>query len=220
LGLGGLGPPNPNASPVAAAITAAAITTTAAATAAAAATAPAATTTAAASAPATTTAAPAPAPAAEAAAPTAPRAAPAGSEAAASTATPTAGGALSRFVHRQGTAVEIFAVQGIDGRLRFLITPDVHEAKTTGLPRHAVRHHLDAEGLDPRPLEGAADAVLGGMERQIPHVQSLAHLTRLTRARSPPAFLRDAPLDRAADRRRDGREEHETPPDQVGREEP
>ena len=173
-------PPSSGASPaIAAAIaTAAAAAATTAATAAATASAAAAATTTTATAAAAATTAAAAGGAAEAAATTT-TAAGGAAEAAATTTAPaaTAGSALARLVDGQGAAIEILAVQRIDGGLSLLIAGDVNEAEATRLARHSIGHDLDTERLDPCALERSAHAVLGGMECQIPHVQSLAHLT-------------------------------------------
>jgi hypothetical protein len=87
----------------------------------------------------------------------------------------TAAGALTRLVHGEGAAVEIFAMKSTDGGLRLLLSSDLDEAESAGLTGHAIRHHLDADRLDAGALEGAPDGVLRRVEGQVANIQSLCH---------------------------------------------
>jgi len=117
-----------------------------------------------------------------------------------------AGRALARFVHRQRATIQILAVQGFDGGMSRLIALDVNEAEAARLTGHPVGHDLDTDGLDARALERSAHAVLGGMECQVPHVQSLAHLTDSS-VHDPAQRSREMAPDRAAGRAHGSRSE-------------
>jgi hypothetical protein len=114
--------------------------------------------------------------ASEAAATAAAAAAAAAAKAAAAAAATAARCTLTRFVDGQVAPVEFLPVKRIDRRLRLRIPGDLDETEPAGLARHSIRHHLNADWLDPRSLERTTNAVLRRVEGQVSHVQSLAHL--------------------------------------------
>jgi hypothetical protein len=80
--------------------------------------------------------------------------------------------ARARFIHVQGAAVDILAVQLGNRAIGSRVVIHFHEAKATGLTGRTIGHETDAIDL-PVGGEHALDLLFGRVERQVSHVQSL-----------------------------------------------
>src|SRR6266568_5143381 len=95
-------------------------------------------------------------------------------------ATATAASARTLFarasdVDGEGAAVQLRAIQGVDGLLRLFGRAHRDEAEPTRFTRHAVHHQV---GLDDRPVrrEGVLEIVFGGVEGKISNKQFCTHV--------------------------------------------
>src|SRR5262249_32430907 len=92
-----------------------------------------------------------------------------------SAAAPTAAVGLGPgLVDGQGTAFDLGAVQRLDGRLRFLVGPHLHEAESLGPVRVPIDDHLSRHDAAVR-LEHLLQVAVADAVGQVPHVQLLAH---------------------------------------------
>ncbi len=94
--------------------------------------------------------------------------------AAATAAAAAATGALTRFVDREGAAVELGAVQLVNGVLSIGGAAHFDEAEAAGLTGHAVGHELSGDDLAVT-REGLAELGLGGVVRKVADVESISH---------------------------------------------
>jgi len=75
----------------------------------------------------------------------------------------------TRFIHREGTAMEVFAIEKLDGFLGFLGGSHGDEGEATGFAGHAVLHEggfRDGAGL----LEEIFKFEFEGLKREIAYV--------------------------------------------------
>src|SRR5262245_60618445 len=98
-----------------------------------------------------------------------------------------AGAALARplvlgLVHHQRAAAEVLPVQLGDGLLRLVRVLQVDEGEPARPSRVPVGDDLDGGDRPPLPLDERADLLLGGLERQVSHVEAVAHDPLLRRS--------------------------------------
>jgi hypothetical protein len=81
----------------------------------------------------------------------------------------------TRFVDRQGAAVDFLAMEFRDGRLRFFRRAHFHETKAAGTTRHAIIDHLHPRDIA-RLGKEIGQVVFRHAEGQIAHIEFYAHL--------------------------------------------
>jgi hypothetical protein len=80
----------------------------------------------------------------------------------------------TRFVHRQGAAIDFLAMEFRDGRLRFIGSAHFHETKAAGTTRHAIIDHLHPRDIA-RLGKEIGQVVFRHAEGQIAHIEFYAH---------------------------------------------
>lgn len=101
---------------------------------------------------------------------------------------------LARFVDSQDAAVQLRVVHGSDGRFGISITAHFDEGEAARSSSFAIGDDRDIGDLTPILLESFAKTLLCRLVRQVPHVQSVAHLTltrNKARCATSPATIRD-----------------------------
>src|SRR6267378_4102085 len=102
-----------------------------------------------------------------------------------------------RLVDDQGAAAEVLPVQLGDRLLRLVGVLHVDEGEAARPSRVPVGDDLDAGDRPPFSLHQGSDLLLGGVERQVSHVEAVAHVPSPRRPfydRSAPACATSAPL--------------------------
>src|SRR5438445_2260207 len=92
------------------------------------------------------------------------------------------GPAVLRLVHHQRATAEVLPVELRDRLLRLLGVFQVDEGETARAARLAIGHDLDGGHVASFSLHERADLLLGRVERQVSHVEAVAHV-HLLRAR-------------------------------------
>lgn len=95
----------------------------------------------------------------------------------------------TRFVDDKIAAAEVLAVQSLDGLVRFLVTLDLDEAKTAGLPRKAVTNEGHTGGSNAGLHKPLTELLLGCLKGEIAHIELLHLLTPSARGRQSPRDL-------------------------------
>jgi hypothetical protein len=80
----------------------------------------------------------------------------------------------TRFVDREGAAVDFLAMEFRDGRLRFFRRAHFHETKAAGTTRHAIIDHLHPRDIA-RLGKEIGQVVFRHAEGQIAHIEFYAH---------------------------------------------
>jgi hypothetical protein len=80
----------------------------------------------------------------------------------------------TRFVDREGAAVDFLAMEFCDGRLRFFRRAHFHETKAAGTTRHAIIDHLHPGDIA-RLGKEIGQVVFRHAEGQIAHIEFYAH---------------------------------------------
>jgi hypothetical protein len=78
------------------------------------------------------------------------------------------------FVNRQITAVEVLAVELLDGRSRFFRGRHLDKAETSRATRHAIFYDLSRFNIT-RLGKVVAQIIAGRLEREISHVEFCSH---------------------------------------------
>jgi hypothetical protein len=80
----------------------------------------------------------------------------------------------TRFVDREGAAIDFLAMEFRDGRLRFFRRAHFHETKAAGTTRHAIIDHLHPRDIA-RLGKEIGQVVFRHAEGQIAHIEFYAH---------------------------------------------
>src|SRR5712675_3232516 len=87
-----------------------------------------------------------------------------------------------RLVHHQGAAAEVLPVQLGDRLLHLVGALQVDERESARLSAVFVGDDLDGGDRPPFPFHERTDLLLGGVERQVSHVEAVAHDDLLRRS--------------------------------------